>query len=99
MVICLSLYHPTVSSLTKCKLLRMTFHEEDYEIDIYNSRTVLIYLWNIDMLRAQKMVRSFEFAQIDVGYGAGKFKKEAKELALLHSNVNKNKQRNHHSTI
>lgn len=82
MVSCLILYHYTITSLSKCFLLRAMFHEEDFEIKVLENHTVVMYLWNVKKTAIWQAALTFETAEIMVGYGFGKGKKDAEKEAM-----------------
>lgn len=71
------LYHTTVSSLTKCKILRAMFHTEDFEIVVEGANTVTIYLWNVEKVDVWQAVADFESTNIIACFGFGKSMEEA----------------------
>jgi hypothetical protein len=73
--------HPTVSNLTKCKMLRFMFHEDDCEIQVTEKNTVVIYLWNVDKIKVWQVVADLLSTNIYAGYGFGSRKKLAYEDA------------------
>lgn len=77
MVSCLILYHATVSSLTKCKILRAMFHTEDFEIVVGGANTVTVYLWNVQKVNVWQAATDFESTNIISCFGFGKSKEEA----------------------
>jgi len=81
---CLILYHPTITGLTKCKMLRAMFHEYDFEIHVVEKHTVVFYVWNIHRQEIWQAAATFESTNIACGYGFGKRKKGAwKEAAQV----------------
>lgn len=81
MISCLILGHPTITNLTKCKLLRFIFHEDEYEIQVIQKNTIVIYLWNVEKVKVWQTVANFESTEVLVGYGFGKRKNEAYDAA------------------
>ncbi len=81
MIGCLILYHKTVTSLTKSMLLRAVFHEEDFEIEVLDESTVVLYVWNVERRHVWQAVLDFELASVHAGYGFGNYKWEAEERA------------------
>ncbi|UJL47311.1 hypothetical protein KFZ58_05220 [Virgibacillus sp. NKC19-16] len=77
MVSCLILYHSTITSLTKCKILRAMFHEEEFEINVIGENTVIIFLWNLDKEKVWQAVVNFETTNMKIGYGFGDRKNDA----------------------
>ncbi|WP_373895378.1 hypothetical protein [Virgibacillus sp. CBA3643] len=77
MVSCLILYHTTITSLTKCKILRAMFHEEEFEINVIGENTVIIFLWNLDKEKVWQAVVNFETTNMKVGFGFGERKRDA----------------------
>lgn len=90
MVSCLILYHSTITSLTKCKILRAMFKEEEFEIDVIENNTVMIYLWNVEKERIWQAAIDFETTNIVSGYGFGRRKIDARIQAfeVLHHILN-----------
>lgn len=82
MVSSLILYHPTVSVLTKCKMLRFIFRNEMFEIDIMANNTVIIYGWNILRMDIWQIAADLESTNIWACYGFGGIKKEARKKAM-----------------
>src|SRR5690625_5939988 len=79
---CLVLYHSTISSLTKCRILRYTFHKEDFEIEVIGNRTVIIYIRNIHEMKVWQAVMNIEMMDILVGYGFGNQKDQTRISAF-----------------
>lgn len=77
MVSCLILYHSTITSLTKCKILRAMFHEEEFEINVIEDHTVIIFIWNLDKEKIWQAVVNFETTNMKLGYDFGERKKDA----------------------
>ncbi|GGK03591.1 hypothetical protein GCM10007063_27330 [Lentibacillus kapialis] len=82
MVGCLILYHQTITSLTKIRILRAIFHEEDFEIHVMGSNTVIMYLWNVDkgVILQTALILETEF--IETGFGFGNCKRNALKNAV-----------------
>ncbi|MFD1040076.1 hypothetical protein ACFQ3N_17015 [Virgibacillus byunsanensis] len=78
---CLILYHTTITSLTKCNILQAVYSDEEFEIEIMDNNTVVIYLWNIKKAAIWQAVLLFEVANIMVGYGFGDRKKDTMQKA------------------
>ncbi len=81
MVSCLILYHQTITSLTKCFMLRVMFTEEELEIHVEGDHTVYIFLWNVDKSAVWQAALMFELTNIMTGYGFGKRKEDAESEA------------------
>lgn len=81
MISCLVLSHPTITSLTKCRLLRSKFHQERYEIEVEKNHTVIIYLWYMDKMDIWQAAFNIEMMDIRVGYGFGENREAAKQSA------------------
>ncbi|WP_106494581.1 hypothetical protein [Lentibacillus sp. Marseille-P4043] len=81
MVNCLILYHHTITSFTKCFILRAMFNSEDFEIHVSGNNTVSIYLWNVERAEVWQAAMDFESTNIMTGYGYGKRKKDAEKAA------------------
>jgi len=77
MVSCLILFHSTITSLTKCKILRFIFHGDDYEINVIENNTVIIYLWNVKKIKIWQAAVHFESTNMFTGYGFGRTKENA----------------------
>lgn len=77
MVSCLILYHTTITSLTKCKILRAMFHTEDFEIVVGAANMVTIYLWNVGKIDIWQAATDFESTNIITCYGFGERMREA----------------------
>jgi len=77
MVSCLILFHSTITSSTKSKILRFMFHEDDYEINVIENNTVIIYLWNVNKIKIWQAALHFESTNMFAGYGFGKTKGKA----------------------
>lgn len=78
MVSCLILYHSTITNLTKCKILRAIFHVEEFELQVMDNNTVIIYVWNINKEAFLEAVVNLETTDIELGYGFGNRKMNAK---------------------
>ena len=78
MVSCMILYHPTITSLTKSRLLRSIFHKDAFEIEVLDHRTMIIYLWNLQKIDVWQVAALLESVDIQLGYGFGNYKIEAK---------------------
>lgn len=83
MISCLILYHPTITSLTKAMTLRAIFHNEDFEIEVVENHTVIIYIWNIQEMLIWRTAKLFESTNIATGYGFGDRKQDAMVNALV----------------
>ncbi|RIU88800.1 hypothetical protein D1864_17020 [Oceanobacillus picturae] len=81
MVSCMILRHPTISNLTKCKMLRFLFHEVNFEIHVVKQDTVVIYVWNIQQTDFWQAAVMVAVTDIEVGYGRGFGKREARKKA------------------
>lgn len=81
MVSCLILYNKAISSLTKCKILRVMFKDEQFEINVIEKNTVIIYVWNVEKALIWQAALDFEMAGISVGYGFGALKQGVKRKA------------------
>ncbi|MEN1970201.1 hypothetical protein WMZ97_19290 [Lentibacillus sp. N15] len=81
MVSCLILYHHTITSLTKCFMLRAIFKEEELEIHVQGNNTVVIYLWNVKKAAVWQAALTFEMTNMMTGYGYGERKKDAEKEA------------------
>src|SRR5699024_9386600 len=75
MVSCLILYRSDITSWIKCFLLRAIFMEEDFEIHVIESSTVILFAWNVDKASIWQAAMLFESAGVLTGYGFGKRKK------------------------
>ncbi|MCG3421164.1 hypothetical protein ACTWPF_16625 [Oceanobacillus sp. M65] len=78
---CMILRHPTISNLTKCKMLRFLFHEVNFEIHVVKQDTVVIYVWNIQQTELWQAAVMVAVTDIEVGYGKGFSKHEARKKA------------------
>ncbi len=58
-------------------ILRFIFHEDDYEINVIENNTVIIYLWNVNKIEIWQAAHHLESANIIAGYGFGKTKENA----------------------
>lgn len=83
MLSCLILYHESISSLTKCKMLRYMFKDEQFEIHVVENNTVLMYIWNVDKKMIWQAALNFEVSGIAVGYGFEEVKYGARRQAQL----------------
>lgn len=74
MVGCLILYHDSITSLTKSKMLRAIFYEKEFEIHVLDHRTVVLYVWGIEDEKEDiwQAAANFTSTNIVVGYGFGK---------------------------
>ena len=81
MVSCLILHNHTITSLTKCKVLRAILHEEVIEKSVRENDTVIVYIKGIDKVKVWQTVMDLEMSDISVGYGFGDNKKDAKANA------------------
>src|SRR5699024_3827400 len=77
MVSCLILYRSDITSWIKCFLLRAIFMEEDFEIHVIESSTVILFAWNVDKASIWQAAMLFESAGVLMGYGFGKRKRTA----------------------
>ncbi len=77
MVSCMILYHSTITSLTKSRILRSIFHGEEFEIEVLNERTMIIYLWNVKKIDIWQAAALLESTNIQLGFGFGIDKSEA----------------------
>ncbi|WP_217589705.1 hypothetical protein [Lentibacillus saliphilus] len=85
---CLALHHPTITSLTKCRMLRSLFHAEDFEIEVISRGVVMIYIWNARKIDIWQAAVLFESAAVRTGYAFGINNKEAiKQRVLDHLDV------------
>ena len=75
------LYHPTVTCLTKSRILRSIFNGEEFEIEVLSPRTMLIYLWNVNKIEIWQTAALLESADIQLGYGFGDYKAGARTNA------------------
>ncbi|MBY7142742.1 hypothetical protein KFZ56_06555 [Virgibacillus sp. NKC19-3] len=78
MVSCLILYHSSITSLTKCKILRAMFHEEEFEINVIEDNTVIIFIWNLNKEAIWQAVVNFETTNMKIGFGFGERKHDAR---------------------
>lgn len=81
LVNCLIVYHHTITSLTKCFLLRAMFHTEEFEINVRGDNTVIIFLWNVPETTIRQAIVDFEMADVILDRGEGKIKIEAENDA------------------
>lgn len=83
MVGCLILYHDSITSITKSKILRSMFHKKEFEIHVQDHRTVVLYVWDMEDEKEEiwQAAANFASTNIIVGYGFGKRKQDAKEAA------------------
>ncbi|MUV38704.1 hypothetical protein JNUCC1_02558 [Lentibacillus sp. JNUCC-1] len=84
MIGCLMVDHPTVSPLSKCKMLRASFYAEDYEIEVLSQARVMVIVYNADQYDIWQAAGMFEAAGIKTGYGFAQSKGEAIADALKH---------------
>lgn len=82
MVSCLVLFHPTITSLTKCRILRSIFYKEKFEIEVVADHTVIIFIWNITQMCLWQAALNIEMLDILVGYGIGDKRECAQKLAF-----------------
>lgn len=82
MVSCLILYHESITSLTKCKMLQVLFHEGDFEIHVIGNNTVILYAWNVKQEVIWQAAANFDSTNIKIGYGFGERKSDAEEEAF-----------------
>ena len=80
MIGCLKLYHDSITSLTKCKILRAMFHEEELEIHVGHN-IVSLYIWNVKKEAIWQAAASFDSTNIMIGYGFGVIKDDAEKAA------------------
>lgn len=57
--------------------MRFIFHANDYEINVINNNTVIIYLWNVKKIEIWQAVVQFESTNMAAGYGFGETKGNA----------------------
>lgn len=81
MVSCMILYHSTITSLTKSRILRSIFYGEEFEIEVFNARAMTIYLWNVKKIDIWQAAALLESTNIQIGYGFGINKSEASSNA------------------
>lgn len=91
MIGCLILYHPSILSLTKCRMLRSMFYKYDIEIHVLEQSTVLIFIWNIELEEIWQATMIIENENIAVGYGFNNHKLKAAEKAKRRLNKRLNK--------
>jgi|SRR5699024_5295744 len=94
MVSCLILSHKTIPLVTRRTILEAMLMLIDFEFAESTNDTTCVYLWNVKKKKVWQSALHLEFAGIDVGYGFGKQKKEAKEdaeriLCIRNSMANK----------
>lgn len=77
MISCLVLYHPSVTVLTKSKILRMMFCDFDFSIHVGKMQTVTIFIKDIEIENIWQAAALFGSTNILTGYGFGKSEKEA----------------------
>lgn len=78
MISCMKLYHPTITTLTKCKILRFIFKDYEFEIEVISNHTVIIFIWNVTKSEVWQAFAMFENTKIIAGYGFGSDKAEAR---------------------
>lgn len=61
--------------------MRFIFHDEDYEIEVIESNTVMIYLWNVEKTAVWQAAANFETTNVFVGFGFGDRKEAARNGA------------------
>lgn len=81
MVSCLILQHSTITSLTKCKMLRFIFKDYVFEIEVLSKDTAISYIYDVEKHMVWRAFALFETTNMIVGYGFGKDKVEARWLA------------------
>jgi hypothetical protein len=81
MVGCLIVYHRSITSLTKSKILRAMFHEREFEIHIEDHHTAILYVWGMEKEEIWQAATNFISSKVLVGYGFGDEKNEAEEAA------------------
>ncbi|WP_164670011.1 hypothetical protein [Virgibacillus doumboii] len=77
MVSCLILYHDSITNLTKIMILRAIFLDKEFEIDIVDAGTTVIYIWNVNKMAIWQAALALETTNIKTGYGFGKRKADA----------------------
>lgn len=87
MISCLVLFHPTITSLTKCRLLRSIFYTEKFEIEVLHKHTVIIYIRDIEKIHIWQAALNIEMMDIFVGYGFGRRKNQARNSAFERLNL------------
>ncbi|WBX80359.1 hypothetical protein PD280_00150 [Virgibacillus salarius] len=78
MISCMILHHLTITSLTKCKILRFIFKDHDFEIEVRGNNTVMVFVYNAEKMEIWQAAIAFETTNIIVGYGFAKEKSEAR---------------------
>ncbi|API91289.1 hypothetical protein J32TS6_34170 [Virgibacillus pantothenticus] len=81
MICCLKIYHPTITTLTKCKILRFIFKDYPLEIEVISKNAVIIYVWGVPKKEVWQAVTNFESTNVIAGYGFSQEKSEARLLA------------------
>ncbi|RFA36029.1 hypothetical protein CAI16_06230 [Virgibacillus dokdonensis] len=81
MICCLKIYHPTVTTLTKCKMLRFMFKDYPLQIEVISKNAVLIYVWNVPKKEVWQAFINFESTNVITGYGFSEEKAEARLIA------------------
>ncbi|HEY4601748.1 MAG TPA: hypothetical protein VIG73_10820 [Cerasibacillus sp.] len=81
MIGCLVLYHPTITVLTKSKILRMMFHTFDFSIQVGGKQTVTIFIKDIEKENIWQAAALFGSTNILTGYGFGTSNIEAEKEA------------------
>ena len=87
MIGCLILYHTSVLSLTKCRMLRSMFYKYEFEIHVLENFTVLMFIWDIQIEEIWQAAIIIESENIAVGYGLSRNKLEAEEKARRRLNI------------
>jgi hypothetical protein len=75
------LYHSTITSLTKSRVLRAIFYGEEFEIEVLDAQSMIIYVWNVKKIDIWQAAVLLESADIQLGYGFGDYKIEARRNA------------------
>jgi hypothetical protein len=75
------LYHTTITFLTKSRILRAMFHSENFEIEVLDKNTMIIFLWNVNKMDVWQAAVLLESTGIQFGYGFGDYKLEARTSA------------------
>jgi hypothetical protein len=67
--------------LTKSRILRSVFYGEEFEIEVLDHCTMIIFLWNVKKNDIWQAAALLESTDIKLGYGFGNVKAEAKTNA------------------
>ncbi|WP_339229132.1 hypothetical protein NSQ77_04690 [Oceanobacillus sp. FSL K6-2867] len=78
---CMILYHPTITSQSKIRLIEKLFPQESVEIQVKENNTVILYVSNIKKEQVWQAVSELVTAEIVCGYGFGWRRKDAKREA------------------